>query len=110
MKSSRLHGTHYLKGKNKMNENKKEFIAALETALRMDSRSGVEYIKYATDIWFEDVRYAEVVTIYFKGGAYKLINVTANSNGENAKQIIKAVYSSEPVGLIFYGFEEECDD
>ena len=93
-----------------MNENKKEFIAALETALRMDSRSGVESIKYATDLWFEDVG-TEVVTICFKGGAYKLINVTANSNGENAKQIIKAVYGGEVVGLLFYGFEaEECDD
>ena len=65
-------------------EEKKEFIAALKTALRIDSRSGVESIKYATDIWFEDILYEEVVTIYFKGGAYKLINTTANSNGTNA--------------------------
>jgi len=100
-----------MKMNEKMNEEKKEFIAALETALRMDRRSGVESIKYATDIWFEDILYEEVVTIYFKGGAYKLINVTANSNGANAKEIIKEVYDSEckPVGLLFYGFEEECD-
>ena len=70
-----------------MNEKKKEFVEALSDTLKMDSRSGVESIKYATDIWFEDVRYAE-------------------------KEIVKEVYDSgrKPVGLLFYGFEEECDD
>ena len=90
-----------------MNENKKKFIEALETALRMYSSRGVVSIKYATDIWFEDVRYEEVVTIYFKGGAYKLINVTANSYQANVREILNAVYDCEPVGLLFYGFEKE---
>jgi len=98
-----------MKMNEKMNEEKKEFIAALSDTLKIDSRSGVESIKYATDIWFEDILYEEVVTIYFKGGAYKLINVTANSNFSNAKEIIKAVYGGAVVGLLFYGFEEECD-
>ena len=93
-----------------MSENKKEFVEALSNALKMDSRSGVKSIQYATDIWFEDVLYEEVVQINFRGGEFKLINVTANSNGENAKGIIKAVYGGKPVGLLFYGAEEkECD-
>lgn len=93
-----------------MNEKKKEFVEALSDTLKMDSRSGVESIEYATDIWFEDVLYEEVIQINFRSGEYKLINVTANSNGANAKETVKAVYGGEPVGLLFYGFEEECDD
>ena len=93
-----------------MNEKKKEFITALCNTLKMDSRSGVESIEYATDIWFEDVLYEEVVQINFKSGEYKLINVTANSNQSNKQEIMSAVYGRKPVGLLFYGFEEECDD
>ncbi len=93
-----------------MNENKKEFIEALGDALKIDSRSGVKSIEYATDVWFEDVLYDEVIRINFKGGAYKLINTTANSNESNSKEIMSAVYGGRPVGLLFYGFEEkECD-
>ena len=93
-----------------MNEKKKEFITALCNTLKMDGRSGVESIEYGTDVWFEDVLYEEVIQINFRGGEFKLINVTANSNGENAMGIIKAVYGGEAVGLLFYGFEEKEDE
>lgn len=93
-----------------MNEEKKEFLKALSDALKIDGRSGVESIEYSTDIWFEDVLYEEVVEVSFKGGAFKLINVTANSNGANAQEIIKAVYGGEVFGLLFYGFEEAKDE
>ena len=95
-----------------MNENKKEFVEALSDALKMDSRSGVKSIKYATDIWFEDILYEEVVQINYESGSgrYALINVTANSNGANATAIIHEVYGSGAIGHIFYGREEkECD-
>ena len=100
-----------------MSENKKEFIAALETALRIDQgRNNVEKIRYLENIDVDDdggqetIRYEEIVRIDFASGAYKLINVTANSNGANAQQIIKAVYGGEPIGLLFSGFEEEEED
>lgn len=92
-----------------MNEKKKEFVEALSEALKMDSRSGVVSITYATDIWFEDVLYEEVIQVNFKGRAYKLINVTANSYQTNAREIINAVYDDEVCGLLFYGFEEEYE-
>lgn len=93
-----------------MGEHKKEFIEALTKALKIDGRSGVKSIEYATDIWFEDILYEEVVRINFKSGAYKLINVTANSNRSNEQEIMSAVYGRKPIGLIFSGFKEkECD-
>ena len=93
-----------------MNEEKKEFITALCNTLKMDSRSGVKSIEYATDIWFEDILYEEVVQINYEGGRYALINVIANSNGANATEIIREVYGDGAVGHIFYGFEKkECD-
>ena len=52
---------------------KNEFIATLELALLRDERSGVKDIAYI-------------------GGATKRILATGNSNGANAKAIIKAVY------------------
>ena len=93
-----------------MNEKKKEFVDALSDALKIDSRSGVKSIEYATDVWFEDVLYEEVVQVNYESGAFELINVTANSNGANAKEIIKAVYGGNPVGFLVCGVEEECDD
>ena len=93
-----------------MNENKKEFVEALSDALKMDSRSGVKSIQYATEIWFEDILYEEFVQINYEGGRYALINVTANSNGANATEIIHEVYGGKPIGIIFYGREEkECN-
>ena len=90
-----------------MNEKKKEFVEALSDTLKMDSRSGVKSIQYATDIWFEDILYSEVVQVNYEGGRYALINVTANSNGANATEIIHEVYGDGAMGHIFYGFEEE---
>ena len=90
-----------------MNENKKEFVTAIGEALKMDDRSGIKSIEYATNIWFEDVLYEEVVQINYHGGRYALINITANSNGANATAIINEVYGSGAIGHIFYGFEEE---
>lgn len=90
-----------------MSEKKKEFVEALSDTLKMDSRSGVKSIQYATDIWFEDVRYAEVVQVNYEGGRYALINVTANSNGANATAIIHEVYGDGAMGHISYGLKEK---
>ena len=92
-----------------MNDDKKAFVDALSDTLKMDSRSGVKSIQYATGIWFEDVLYEEVIQINYESGRgrYALINTTANSNGANATEIIHEVYGSGAVGHIFYGFEEE---
>ena len=84
---------------------KKEFVEALSDTLKMDSRSGVKSIQYGTDVWFEDVLYAEVVQVNYEGRRYALINVTANSNGANATAIIHEVYGSGAIGHICYGFE-----
>lgn len=35
---------------------------------------------------------SELFTVFFRGGATKRILATGNSNGANAKAIIKAVY------------------
>ena len=88
-----------------MNEDKKGFVDALSDTLKMDSRSGVKSIQYATDIWFEDILYEEVIQVNYEGGRYALINVIGNSNGANATEIIHEVYGSGAVGHIFYGFE-----
>ena len=93
-----------------MNDDKKAFVDALSDTLKMDSRSGVKSIQYATGIWFEDVLYAEVIQVNYENRRYALINVIGNSNGANATEIIHEVYGSGAVGHIFYGFEEEeCD-
>lgn len=90
-----------------MNENKKEFVDVLSDTLKMDSRSGVKSIKYATNIWFEDILYEEVVQVNYENGRYALINVIANSNSANATEIIHEVYGSGAIGHISYGFEED---
>ena len=90
-----------------MNDDKKAFVDALSDTLKMDSRSGVKSIQYATGIWFEDVLYAEVIQVNYESGRFALINVTANSNGANATVIIHEVYGDGAMGHIFYGFEEE---
>jgi len=90
-----------------MSEKKKEFVDALSDALKIDSRSGVESIEYTTNIWFDGVLYEEVIQINFKGGAHKLINVTANSNGANAQAVISAVYGGLLSGLYFMGLRRK---
>ena len=67
---------------------KSEFIATLELALLRDERSGVEDIAYIYKPEYDD----EYIDVHFRGGATKRILATRNSNGDNAKEIIKAVY------------------
>lgn len=67
---------------------KSEFIAVLELALIRDERSGVEDIAYVYKPEYDD----EYITVFFRGGATKRILATGNSNSDNAKAIIKAVY------------------
>lgn len=67
---------------------KNEFIATLELALLRDERSGVEDVTYVYKPEYDD----EYITVFFRGGATKRILATGNSNGDNAKEIIKAVY------------------
>lgn len=64
------------------------FIKALEAALQVDERSGVDSICYRMDFSAQD----EIITVIFKGGGTKQILATGNSNGANAKEIIRAVY------------------
>ena len=73
---------------------KKEiFIRALETALQVDENSGVDSICYRIDLDAQD----EIITVIFKGGGTNQILATGNSNGENAKKIIRAVYGKENI-------------
>lgn len=67
---------------------KSEFIATLELALLRDERSGVEDVAYVYKPEYDD----EYITVFFRGGATKRILATGNSNGANAKEIIRAVY------------------
>ncbi len=67
---------------------KSEFIAVLELALIRDERSGIEDIAYIYKPEYED----EYIDVHFRGGATKRILATGNNNGQNAKEIIKAVY------------------
>ena len=67
---------------------KEMFVRALEAALQVDERSGVDSICYRMDLSAQD----EIITIIFKGCGTKQILATCNSNGDNAKKIIKAVY------------------
>ena len=67
---------------------KSTFIDMLAEALDYDERSNVEDIAYRYDPKFED----EYITIFFRGGGKKQILATGNSNGANAKEIIKAIY------------------
>lgn len=67
---------------------KAAFIAGLEAALLTDDRSNLDSICYECRLDTCD----EVIRIIFKGGGEKKILATANSNGTNAKEIVKAVY------------------
>ena len=67
---------------------KSEFIATLELAFLRDERSGVEDIAYIYEPEYDD----EYIDVHFRGGGVKRILATGNSNGDNAKEIIKAVY------------------
>lgn len=68
---------------------KAAFIAGLESALMADERSNLDCICYECRLDTHD----EVITIIFAGGGEKKILATGNSNGANAKEIIKAVYA-----------------
>lgn len=67
---------------------KAAFIKSLETALRDDEDNGLDSIVYQLALDGQD----EIITVIFKGGGTKKILATANSNGANAKEIIKAIY------------------
>ena len=53
-----------------------------------DERSGVEDIAYIYKPEYDD----EYIDVHFRGGGIKRILATGNSNGANAKAIIRAVY------------------
>ena len=67
---------------------KEMFVRALEAALQVDERSGVDSICYRMDFSTQD----EIITVIFKGGGTKQILATGNSHGANATAILKAVY------------------
>ena len=67
---------------------KAAFIARLESALLSDKESDVlDSIYYEYDLSTND----EVITIIFAWGDKKIL-ATGNSNGDNAKAIINAIY------------------
>ena len=65
-----------------------EFIAKLELAILRDERSGVEDIAYIYKPEYD----VEYIDVHFSSGGIKRILATGNSNGANAKEIIRAVY------------------
>lgn len=67
---------------------KAAFIEAIETALRDDEDNGLDSIVYQLSLNGQD----EIITVVFAGGGTKKILATGNSNGANAKEIIKAIY------------------
>ncbi len=71
-----------------MLDEKAAFIAQLESALLSDAeRSGLDSICYEYDLTTND----EVITVIFAWGDKKIL-ATGNSNGDNAKAIIAAIY------------------
>lgn len=70
---------------------KKYFIRELSVALSMDSDNNMlEDITYT----YDDDTCDEVITVTFTDGSYKKILATGNSNGQNAKEIVKTLYGS----------------
>lgn len=68
------------------------FAKNLETALLIDQQNNhVDSIEYIYDKQNED----EIIIIFFRNGPDKKILATGNSNGQNATEIIKAVYGGE---------------
>jgi hypothetical protein len=52
----------------------------------MDGRSGLKSIEVFHKCVVEDVLCEEVIRVSLRAGQFKLINVTANSNGANAQE------------------------
>lgn len=80
---------------------KEIFIRNIENAVIHDPRSEVVKIQYMRNF----KGYPEVLMIMFKGGGYKYINITSNSNGANMRVITAAVYGGEYLGEIENGFK-----
>jgi hypothetical protein len=76
---------------------KRDFIKALEKAILTDDRSDVEYIDF---IYKQTVFPKELIAITFKGGCTAYINAEINSNGANAKEIVREVYGEGAMGRI----------
>lgn len=70
---------------------KRDFIKALETAIKSDRCSYVKSIDYE---YRENDLPREIVTITFKNDRTVNINVEINSNGANAKEIIAEIYGN----------------
>ena len=78
--------------------NKAQFLKALETALKTDDRSDLESIEYVRD--FDNI-VEETIIITFESGAKSFINVSCNSNGANALEVVKEVYGEGAQGRFF---------
>lgn len=70
---------------------KRDFIRALETAIKADRCSYVQSINYE---YRENDLPREIVTITYMNGRAVNINVEINSNGANAKEIIAEIYGN----------------
>lgn len=71
------------------NSPKYYFLKAIEQALYLDrENSHIEFIEYIDDQMAGD----EIIIVSLKNGPDKKILATRNSNGQNLKEVVKAVY------------------
>lgn len=78
--------------RDKMIQEKRDFIRRIKLVLKADPRSEVDKLEYY------DVPEGEFVVITFKSGFRKGINVSHNSNGANFEEIGRAVYGDGAFG------------
>lgn len=73
---------------NAIAANKAAFIESLQNTLALDEGSGLDSLAYEVSLKNLD----EYIHVFYKGGGYKKILATGNSNYANAKEILEAVY------------------
>lgn len=67
------------------------FLKAIEQALYLDAENNhIEYIEYIDDQMTGD----EIIIVSLKNGPDKKILANGNSNGQNLKEVVKAVYGN----------------
>ena len=79
-----------------MYEQKERFIKSLEQTLKIDyARNQLKELRYIKP---GDGFHKEVVEIEYDNGYTVRINTSVNSNGANAKEIIKEIYGEGALG------------
>ncbi|MBR2674315.1 MAG: hypothetical protein IKE52_02525 [Mogibacterium sp.] len=75
---------------------KSEFVKKLNSALVM--LPGIKDVEYRI---FSD-KYSEIMRVVWNDGSRDYINVTANSNEENLRELTRLITGNDPIGLIEY--------